>query len=98
MYGEKGTAQSANISINYATDPLDVSFPNAATLVNASAGTISGNSVTGLSANNGATLYTVVWDIRADGYDPNTRFKLIGSILVNRPILRRKKRKRWYKF
>jgi hypothetical protein len=97
LWGENNARQSANFSLYYATNFGSRAINNRATLTNPSHGGISGNSVQFITADNGATLYSVIWDLQADGVSPGSFYKLIGQIVINRPQRRRKKRKAWYK-
>jgi len=69
-----------------------------ATLASPNIGVVSGNTVSGITADNGGTLYTVVWSLQADGFSHMDRYRVTGQLSINYPARRRRRRKRWYRF
>ncbi len=77
LYSPSGT-ETVKVSFFFDTD--GETSNTLCTLQNASAGTIVSNEITGLTANNGATLYTVEWDAPTDGLSQGQRTQLTGLI------------------
>lgn len=65
LYSESGT-ETVDVDFFYSAEG-ESAQSGPATLLNASAGTINANVIEGLTADNGTTLYTVLWNTTATG-------------------------------
>lgn len=79
LYSASGT-ETVNVDFYYGLDGETAT--QAATLSNASAGTIVGTQIQGLTADNGATLYTVKWEAETDGLSGGDTAQLQGRVSV----------------
>lgn len=81
LFSETGTDI---VSVRFYRGTAATEYPTAlATLSSPSHGSLSGgNTITGLTANNGATTYEVTWEAVTDGFSPGTRYKLTGEQFI----------------
>jgi hypothetical protein len=78
LYSDSGVAV---VSVNAFTASLTQEYPTTvATLTNPSSGSMSGNTITGLVANNGATTYEVTWQAATDGFDSGDAYSIILEV------------------
>jgi len=78
LYSDSGAAV---VDVRAFTASLTQEYPTTvATLTNPSSGSMSGNTITGLVANNGATTYEVTWQAATDGFSSGDGYSIILEV------------------
>lgn len=80
LYSDSGVAV---VDVNAFTASLAQEYPTTvATLTAPSSGSMTGNTITGLVANNGVTTYEVTWQAATDGFNSGDAYSLILEVVT----------------
>lgn len=80
LYSDSGAAV---VDVNAFTASLTQEYPTTvATLTDPSSGSMSGNTITGLVANNGVTTYEVTWQAATDGFSSGDVYSIILEVVT----------------